>query len=94
MIEKVSVEMTRKERNQIIKYTEKMTNKELEDEYYRAVENCLGSRCDEMYEMGYDILDIVEREKYEKYLIEIADLLEYICEQRGINLWERSENNE
>ena len=34
--------------------------------------------------------DIIERKKYEKYLRQRADLLEYLCEQRGIKLWERS----
>ncbi len=38
--------------------------------------------------LGYDIADIVEREKYEKYLCQRADLLKYLCEQRAINLWE------
>ena len=42
-----------------------------------------------MYELGYDIADIVEREKYEKYLGQRADLLGTLCEQRGIKLWEK-----
>ena len=79
--------MTRKQRNEIIKSTEKMTNKELEEEYFRAVDGCLGSQCEHMYELGYDIADIVEREKYEKYLGQIVDLLGVLCEQRGIKLW-------
>ena len=81
--------MTRKQRNEIIKSTEKMTNKELEKEYFRAVDDCLGSQCDKMYELGYDIIDIVERKNYEKYLIETTNLLGYLCEQRGIRLWEK-----
>ena len=80
--------MTRKQRNEIIKSTEKMTDIELEKEYFRAVYDCLGSQCDKMYELGYDIIDIVERENYEKYLKETVDLLGYLCEQRGIRLWE------
>ena len=83
--------MTRKERNEIIKFAEKLTDKELEKEYYNAVYNSLGSQCEDMYELGYDISDIIEREKYEKYLGQRADLLEYLCEQRGIKLWERSD---
>lgn len=80
--------MTRKERNNIIKFTEKLNNKELEEEYYEAVWGCLDSRVDKMYDLGYDILDIVEREKQEKYLKERVDLLGYLCEERGIRLWE------
>ena len=83
--------MTRKERNEIIKFAEKLTDEELEKEYYNAVYSSLGSQCEDMYELGYDIADIVEREKYEKYLRQRTGLLEYLCEQRGIRLWERSE---
>ena len=86
--------MTKKERNEIIKFAEKLTEEELEKEYYNAVYNSLGSQCEDMYELGYDIADIVEREKYEKYLGQRADLLDELCEKRGIKLWERSEKNE
>ena len=80
--------MTKKEQNEIIKSAEKLTDEELEKEYYNAVYNSFGSQCDDMYELGYDIVDIVEREKYEKYLVQKADLLGTLCEQRGIKLWE------
>lgn len=79
--------MTKKERNDIIKFAEKLTDSELEKEYYDASYDSLGSQCEVMYELGYDIVDIVEREKYEKYLRQRADLLEYLCKQRGIKLW-------
>lgn len=81
--------MTKKERNEIIKFAEKLTDEELEKEYYNAVYSSLGSQCEDMYELGYDISDIVEREKYEKYLSQRADLLGVLCEQRGIRLWEK-----
>ena len=58
--------MTKKERNEIIKFAEKLTDDELEKEYYDAVYRSLGSQTEHMYELGYDISDIVEREKYEK----------------------------
>ena len=79
--------MRKKERNEIIKFAEKLTDEELEKEYYDAVYDSLGSQCEDMYELGYDIVDIVEREKYEKYLGEKAKLLEYLCYQRDIKLW-------
>lgn len=56
-------------------------------EYYNAVYNSIGSQCEDMYELGYDIADIAEREKYEKYLVQRADLLCSLCEKRGIMLW-------
>ena len=61
--------MTRKQWNEIIKSTEKWQTKSLKKEYFRAVDGCLGSQCDEMYELDYDIIDIVERENYEKIFI-------------------------
>ena len=81
--------MTRKERNEIVKFAEKLNDEELEKEYYNAVYRSLGSQCEDMYELGYDIADIVEREKYEKYLGKRADLLGALCEQRGIKLWKK-----
>ena len=79
--------MTKKERNDIIKFAEKLTDEELEKEYYGVVDDSLGSQCEDMYELGYDIADIVERKQYEKYLGQRADLLGALCEQRGIKLW-------
>ena len=83
--------MTRKKRNEIIKFAEKLTDEELKKEYYNSVDESLGSLCGDMYELGYDIVDIIEREKYEKYLGQRTDLLGELCMQRGIKLWERSE---
>lgn len=40
-----------------------------------------------MIERGYDSVDIIEREKHEKYLSEYADMLGYLCEKRDIKLW-------
>ena len=80
--------MTKSERNQIIKWASTLTDKELEKEYYDATFDCLGSQAEEMYERGYDTSDILEREKYEKWLGQKSDLLEILCEERGIKLWE------
>ena len=60
----------------------------LKKEYYDAVFDSLGSQAEEMYERGYDIVDILEREKYEKWLSRQSDMLEMICSERGIKLWE------
>lgn len=80
--------MTKSERNQITKWANTLTNEELEEEYYRAVFATLGSEAEEMYERGYDMVDILEREKFEKWLGQKSDLLEMLCEERGIKLWE------
>lgn len=80
--------MTKSERKQIIKWTNTLTDKELTEEYYNAVFDTLGSEAEEMYERGWDMADVLEREKFEKWLGQRCDLLEKLCEERGIKLWE------
>ena len=80
--------MTKSEKNRIIKWANALTDKELEKEYYYAAFDTLGSQAEEMYERGWDRQDIIEREKYEKWLGQKADLLEQLCYERGIKLWE------
>lgn len=80
--------MTKSEKNRIIKWANALTDKELEKEYYHATFDTLGSQAEEMYERGWDRQDVIEREKYEKWLGQKADLLEQLCYERGIKLWE------
>ena len=84
--------MTKSERNQIIKWANTLTDDELEKEYYRAVMDTLGSEAEEMYERGWDMQDIIERNEYEKWLGQKCDLLERLCCECGIELW--GEDNE
>lgn len=79
--------MTRRERIQLTKWAGELPDKDLEKMYYDAVYDCLGSETEEMYERGYEPIDIAEQEKCEKYLSEKADVLEELCERRGIELW-------
>lgn len=79
--------MTKSEKNKIIKWANTLTDDELEKEYYRTVQDTLGSEAEEMYERGWDIQDVIEREKYEDWLDQKCDLLEQICYDRGIELW-------
>ena len=81
--------MKKSERNAIIKWANSLTDKELENAYYDSVYDSLGSQTEQMYELGYDIVDIRGREQHEKYLCEISGVLEDLCMQRGIRLWER-----
>lgn len=80
--------MNKAEKNAIVKWAALMSDEELENAYYNAVYDSLGSQIEEMYERGYDIQDIKEREKYEKFLCEKSGVLEMLCEERGIKLWE------
>ena len=81
--------MTKSERNQIIKWVSALTDDELEKEYYQASWDTLGSQAEAMYEQGWDMQDVIECEKYEKWLGQKADLLEMLCYERGIKLWEK-----
>ena len=80
--------MKRQDKEYIKKQAREMSDEQLEAEYYKAVYDCLGSQTEQMYELGYDIADIIEREKYEDYLCDRADVLEMICQERGIKLWQ------
>ena len=86
--------MTRRDKERIKKRAREITVEELEAEYYKAVFDCLGSQTERMYELGYDIADIMEREKIEDDLCEEADVLEEICYERGIRLWQKEAENE
>lgn len=79
--------MTRAERAKLKKWAQSLSDEELGQEYYKAVFDSLGSEAEEMYERGYDMADILEREKYEQYLGVKADILERLCVKRGIPLW-------
>ena len=79
--------MKKSERDSILKWGRSLTHESLEREYYNAVYNSLGSEAERMNELGYDIADIVKREKYERFLCEKANILEELCNERGIKLW-------
>lgn len=80
--------MNKREYAKLKKWTDTLTDEELKKEYYDALYDSLGSQTEEMYERGYDIADILEREKYERWLSRQSDMLEMICSERGIALWE------
>lgn len=80
--------MNLKLKNEIIIFCNTLSDDDLLDKYYDACYDCLGSLTDKMYELGYDISDILEREKYEKYKMERADIIENECIKRGLELWQ------
>lgn len=80
--------MNKREFAKLKKHTDTLTDEELKKEYYDAVFKTLGSQAEEMYERGYDISDILEREKYERWLSRQSNMLEDLCRQRNIKLWE------
>lgn len=86
--------MTRTEKDHFTKWASKLSNDELEKAYYDAVSDTLGSEAEEMYERGYDIVDCYEREKYERDLVVKSNILERLCVERGITLWEEGADHE
>lgn len=88
------IKITIKERREIIRWANTLSNKELEDEYYTYTYESLGTKTERMYDLGYDMVDIEKRAAYEKYIREKADILEYVCEKRGIKLWVKGIGNE
>ena len=84
--------MTRTEKDHFINWARTLSDSELEKEYYAALFDCLGSEAEEMYERGWDMDDILERDKYERDLGIKAGILEGICIERGIKLWEEGDN--
>lgn len=82
--------MNKRELKKLKKWTDLLTDEQLEKEYYDAVYQTLGSQTEEMYDRGYDMSDILERDKHERELCKQAGMLEYICSERGIKLWENS----
>lgn len=83
--------MNKSKLSKLKKWTDTLTDKQLKKEYYDAVFDSLGSQTEEMYERGYDIADILEREKYERFLYRRCNMLEIICIERGVKLWEEVE---
>lgn len=80
--------MKKSEKENIIKFFNVLSNDELEQAYYDNVFDCLGSDAELMYERGWELVDIREQEKLEKYQREKTDILEQLCIERGIKLWE------
>ena len=80
--------MTKQQRNAIVQQSKSMSDEELEKVYYDSVLDSLGSEVELMYELGYDMVDIKERERHEKFLCQKSDLLQELCYERGIRLWE------
>lgn len=79
--------MTKIEIKEIKDYAITLTDEQLINEYYDSVYDSLGSNAERMFELGYDIIDIVEEEKSKKYSSQRADILENECHKRGIRLW-------
>lgn len=83
--------MKKSEKNNILAEIAYMSDSELESKAYDAIYDCLGSQADIMIELDWNVEDIIERKKYEKFLSEKADLYAECCGARGIELFNKVE---
>ena len=79
--------MKKSEKNAILIEAAEWNDQKLERETYNASFETLGSTAQLMEEAGWELEDIKEQRALEKYQAERADLLQYLCEKRGIKLW-------
>ena len=82
--------MTKKERTEIERWAAGVSDERLKEEYYNLIYDTTGTQTDAMYEMEYDMQDIIERQKYEKFMAQKCDLIGSLCEKRGVKLWEHA----
>lgn len=80
--------MTKKVMSQIRLECESLTDEELKKKTYDAIHDSLGSEVDAMVEFGYDASDIADRVEYESFLCSYSDVLQLICDERGIVLFD------
>ena len=80
--------MNKRELAKLKKWTDTLTDEQLKKEYYDALYDSLGSQAEEMYERGYDIADILEREKHARWLSRRSAMPGRMCSARGIQLLE------
>lgn len=80
--------MLKKDKQAIYEWAAGLNDEQLKKEWWDTISKTLGSQAEEMYERGYDIEDIREQQKIEKYYSEESELLENLCKKRGITVWE------
>ena len=83
--------MNKRELSKLRKWTDTLTNEELELAYYLSVFYSSYSLCDEMLERGYFLETLQKQEKSERYLSQHKDMLSVICSERKIKLLENKE---
>ena len=84
--------MKASEKKAIEQWAARLSDAQLEQAYYDAVYDSLGSQVEEMYARDYDMADIREQISLEKYRAEKAGLLEELCTARGIRIWEERQD--
>ena len=60
---------------------------ELYEEYHRLLLESLNDLSEEMYQLGYDIVDIEEYEENQNLLSKKLNVIEKLCNEREIKLF-------
>lgn len=80
--------MTKRDKNRLLKYWKDKPTEEIESEYYSICYGDYNADTERMYDLGFDLVDILEAEAYSNYKQEEAGILEGILRSRGIIPWE------
>ena len=79
--------MTKKIISQIRLECESLTDEELKNKAYDAIYDSLGTQVDAMVEFGYDASDIADCVEYESFVRNYSELIQLLCDERGIILF-------
>lgn len=86
-----SAKLSLEDRHRIYKEAAELNDAALERLANRLSIECCGSEAEIMEEQCWDEADIAERRKYEEYNIQVCNLIEELCSNRGIQLWAEAE---
>ena len=85
--------MTKQDKAKCFERFAMLNDDQLLSEYHEQLLNTLGTQTDRMYELGYSMEDIKEREKFEKEMSEELHLYEECLNKRGIDIWPKPITN-
>ena len=85
--------MTKQDKARCFERFAMMNDNQLLNEYHEQLLNTLGTQTDRMYELGYSMEDIKERERFEKEMSDELHLCEKCLNKREINIWPKPITN-
>ena len=85
--------MTKQDKAKCFERFAMMNDDQLLSEYHEQLLNTLGTQTDRMYELGYSMEDIKERERFEKEMSDELHLYEECLNKRGIDIWPKPITN-
>lgn len=77
---------SKKEFAKLKKWSVTISDEQLKKEYYYALSKTLSKPTKDMSDRGFDLADIREMEKFDRWLVRRFAMLRVICIERGIDL--------